>query len=143
MYSCTNGFIMISDTSVRISCSISGCIYYSSRAWPVIAGACTAYDARPVNVDTATGYKWLAVGTVIDVVDFNRLACYMSYFFNTGSAHISYVVVNVSVIDYSCLMDYVHHTCARRIIVVDIRAAYIGLRRANPVIIGHVKVIAK
>ena len=68
---------------------------------------------------------------------------YPPNFGNARAGYISTVIVNVGVVNNSGTVYNIHHPGVWYIIVINIRAVYISLRSAHPVIIGHVVAVTK
>jgi len=84
----------------------------------------------PVNIINVVNANVTVVGNLPDLV-------------NSWAGYISAVVINISVVNNGCLMNNVHHTCWRYIIVVNVWPGNISLWRTNPVIIRHTVTVAQ
>lgn len=130
--------VAMSDTRVRVGTFIGNSVHYSSRAWPVVAIIGRAHNTWSIHIDRIVTDHRPTVVTVVDIVNTYRFARIPANLIRSRAAHISNAVIHVSVVDNGSLVDDVDHTRAGYIIPGDIRAADIGLRCADPVIVGYV-----
>lgn len=137
VYGSANIAVAVRDARVRVSSFVSYGVNDSSGTWPVVNVIVRAYNSRPVYIDRIVIDNRSTVITVVDIVNPYRFARVASNFLRPWAAYIPHVVIDVSIVDDSSLVDDVNHTWPWYVITCYIRAADICLRSADPVVIRH------
>lgn len=141
VYSSANITVAVGDARIRVGIFISHSINYGSRAGPVVTGR--AHNRWPEYVYRVVTDNRPAIGTVVNIIYPYRFARVTANLFGPWAAYIGNIIIYVGVIDDRSLMYHVNDTRARYIITVNVWAAYIRLRHANPIVVGHVIIVAK
>lgn len=141
IYGSANISVAVGNTRIRVGIFISHSINYSSGARPVVTGR--AHNRWPEYVYRVVTDNRPAIGAVVNVIYPYRFARVTANLFGPWAAYVGNIIIYVSVIDDRSLVYHINDTRARYIITVNVWAAYICLRHANPVIVGHVIIVAK
>lgn len=115
------------------------CINYPGRP-----GAGSFFNHRPVHIHSVImniNSTWPV--SVINFIDLRALVRKSLYILGTRACNISSVISGIGIINNGGSVYNIYHSCMRHIIIINIRAVNISLRRAYPIIIRDIVITAK
>ncbi|QEC76746.1 hypothetical protein FSB76_12595 [Mucilaginibacter ginsenosidivorax] len=128
-------------TLVRVGFAVFGCIYNPRRP-----GVRCFFYLRPVNIN---GIVYNPAATIRPAIVTHSVYRHIvivgntSYFGNPWAGYIGAVVIYVGIVNNRSLVYNIYHPGVRGIIIVNIGAVNIVLRRAHPIRIGYAVAAAK
>jgi hypothetical protein len=143
MYNCCQplciGMVICHATASAYACigvclPVSLCINYPRRVrvWRCLY-------RRPVNIYSIVGHTWrVRPAGVVNFVYCHTLMGNLLNICRAWPGYIRMVIVHIGIINDSGIVYNVNYPCMRHVIVIYPWAVDITVRRANPIIIGHI-----
>jgi hypothetical protein len=124
--------LTVGDACIRVFASVSLGVYYPGRVRILRFLNYRAININRIVLNTHGTWPWCVVNPVnLHVVIMRNLPDFLY----TRTGNISHIIINVCVVNDGGVMYDIDRTRWRHIIIVNARTGYIGLWRANPVIV--------
>ena len=125
----------IGNSFVRMLIFICRCVHY-----PCGAGVWCFLYSWAININSIIAYacNTRPAGIINIVYSYIIIVGYLPDLLHTRTTHISNIVIDIGIINNSCILNDSYRTCTGRIIIINNRAVDISLWCACPIIIRRI-----